>query len=326
MQFLQGFLGGGQMSLMGLIIFVLVTWFSGQYSDFMYKWRPVFIVGGAVIFFIVLIIQKMIAKKSAAAIEDRLQAQAQDQLATARPDRKPQVQALQKQLTEAIASLKASKMGAGALYSLPWYIIIGPPGSGKSTALQESGLNFPYVSQGRKGVRGVGGTRNCDWWFTDEGILLDTAGRYTTELDDRDEWMGFLDLLKNARKHKPINGAIVAIAVSDLLSATEEEIEAHAKNIRERIDELTMRLEIVFPVYLLFTKCDLLQGFTEFFEDFTKADRAQVWGCSLPYAPSGAKGYRDIFEEETNKLFRSLSAQRLASLAAERPATKKQNI
>ena len=58
---------------------------------------------------------------------------------------------------EAIASLKTSKMGAGALYSLPWYIIIGPPGSGKSTALQESGLNFPYMSQGRRGIRGVGG-------------------------------------------------------------------------------------------------------------------------------------------------------------------------
>jgi type VI secretion system protein ImpL len=326
MQFLQGLMGGGQMSLMGLIVFVLITYFSGQYSAFMYKWRAPMIIAGAVIFFIVLIIQKMIAKKSAAAIEDRLQAQAQEQMASARPDRKPAVQALQKQLTEAIASLKTSKMGAGALYSLPWYIIIGPPGSGKSTALQESGLNFPYMSQGRKGIRGVGGTRNCDWWFTDQGILLDTAGRYTTELEDRDEWLSFLDMLKRCRKRKPINGAIVCVSVADLVQCTDEEREGHVKNIKDRIDELTKRLEQVFPVYLLFTKCDLLNGFTDFFEDFGKGDRAQVWGFTLPYGGPKIESYQPIFDEEVKKLYAQLSAQRVTALAGERPMDKKRRI
>jgi type VI secretion system protein ImpL len=325
MQFLQGLMGGGQMSLMGLIVFVLITYFSGQYSAFMMKWRAPIIIAGAVIFFIVLIIQKMIAKKSAAAIEDRLQSQAQEQMDTARPDRKPQVQALQKQLTEAIASLKASKMGSGALYSLPWYIIIGPPGSGKSTALQESGLNFPYMSQGRKGIRGVGGTRNCDWWFTDQGILLDTAGRYTTELEDRDEWLSFLDMLKKCRKRKPINGAIVCVSVADLVQCSDEEREAHVKNIRDRIDELTKRLEQIFPVYLVFTKCDLLNGFVDFFEDYGKSDRSQVWGFTLPYSGK-VESYQAVFDEEVKKLYGQLSAQRVTSLAAERPADKKRRI
>jgi len=325
MQFLQSMLGG-QMSLMGLIVFVLVTYFSGQYSAFMMKWRAPIIIAGAVIFFIVLIIQKMIAKKSAAAIEDRLKSQAQEQLDTARPDKKPQVEALQKQLSEAIAALKTSKMGTGALYSLPWYIIIGPPGSGKSTALQESGLNFPYMSQGRKGIRGVGGTRNCDWWFTDQGILLDTAGRYTTELEDRDEWISFLDMLKKCRKRKPINGAIVCVSVADLVQCSDEEREAHVKNIKDRIDELTKRLEQVFPVYLVFTKCDLLNGFVDFFEDFGKSDRSQVWGFTLPYSGPKIESYTPIFDEEIRKLYAQLSAQRVLSLASERPMDKKRRI
>ena len=325
MQFIQGLLGGGQMSLMGLIIFVLVTYFSGQYSAFMFKWRAPLIIAGAVIFFIVLIIQKMIAKKSAAAIEDRLKSQAQEQMDTARPDKKPQVQALQKQLSEAIASLKASKLGGSALYTMPWYIIIGPPGSGKSTALQESGLNFPYMSQGRKGIRGVGGTRNCDWWFTDQGILLDTAGRYTTELEDRDEWLSFLDMLKKCRKRKPINGAIVCVSVADLVQCSDEEREGHVKNIRDRIDELTKRLEEIFPVYLVFTKCDLLNGFTDFFEDFGKGDRSQVWGFTLPYSGK-VESYQAVFEQEARTLYAQLSAQRITSLAAERPLDKKRRI
>jgi type VI secretion system IcmF/VasK family protein len=317
---------GGSTGLLLLVIVLLLVWFGGESAGVDKKVRLLVVAGVLVLAVAAVVVQRVLAVRSALLIEQKLRAQAQEQVQGARPDQRAEVQAVEQQLNEAIQALKTSRLGKGALYQLPWYMIIGPPGSGKSTALQESGLNFPFVSQGRKGVRGVGGTRNCDWWFTDEGILLDTAGRYTTEIDDRDEWLGFLDLLKRARKRKPINGVIVAVAVSDLLAATEEELEAHAKNIRDRIDELTTRLELVFPVYLLFTKCDLLQGFVEFFEDFTKQDRAQVWGASLAFAPVAGRSYREVFEEETQGLFRALAAQRLGSLAGERPSAKKQNV
>jgi type VI secretion system IcmF/VasK family protein len=317
---------GGGTGLLLLAIVLLMIWFGGEALEVARKTRLLALVGVLGVAMLLVLAQKLLAVRSAMLIEQKLRAQAQDQIQGARPDERAAVQAVQTQLDEAIQALKTSRLGKGALYKLPWYIIIGPPGSGKSTALQESGLNFPYVSEGRKGVRGVGGTRNCDWWFTDEGILLDTAGRYTTEIDDRDEWLGFLDLLKKSRKRKPINGAIVAVSISDLLSASDEELENHAKTIRGRVDELTNRLEIVFPVYLLFTKCDLIQGFVEFFEDFTKQERSQVWGCTLPYASPSGKSYREIFDEETSRLVRSLSAQRLGALLGERPSAKKQSL
>jgi type VI secretion system IcmF/VasK family protein len=327
---MKGLLGaifkGGSSAFLMLIIVLLLVWFGGESLAVDKKIRIFVVLGVLGLALLLVLAQKVMAVRSALLIEQKLRAQAQEQVQSARPDQRTQVQAVEQQLNEAIQALKTSRLGKGALYKLPWYMIIGPPGSGKSTALQESGLNFPYVSQGRKGIRGVGGTRNCDWWFTDEGILLDTAGRYTTELDDRDEWLGFLDLMKRARRSKPINGVLVAVSISDLLSAKEEELEAHAKNIRERIDELTNRLQLVFPVYLLFTKCDLIQGFVEFFEDFTKQDRAQVWGCSLPYTSAGSRDFQQIFEEETQQLFRSVANQRLGSLVAERPAAKKQNV
>ncbi len=326
MKVLSAIAKGGVTLILILVIILLLIWFGGEQFKVDKKYRLMGVVAVLSVATVLIVIQKVLAVRSALLIEQKLKAQAQEQVESARPDQRADVQAVQGQLNEAIQALKTSRLGKGALYKLPWYMIIGPPGSGKSTALQESGLNFPFTSQGKKGLRGVGGTRNCDWWFTDEGILLDTAGRYTTELDDRDEWLGFLNLLKQARKSKPINGAMVAVSISDLLASNDEQLEAHAKNIRGRIDELTSQLEIVFPVYLLFTKCDLFQGFSEFFEDFSKNDRAQVWGCSLPYAPSAGKPYREIFEEETNRLFKNLSSQRLTSLASERPAVKKQNI
>src|SRR5262249_33055542 len=109
---------------------------------------------------------------------------------------------------EAIALLKRTQLGGkrallGALsgrpfmYQLPWYVIIGAPGAGKTTALVNSGLEFPLAAKlGKAPVRGVGGTRNCDWWFASDAVLIDTAGRFTTQDSDRDAdratWFGFL--------------------------------------------------------------------------------------------------------------------------------------
>ena len=186
----------------------------------------------------------------------------------------------------ALELLKQSNGGKATdqlLYQLPWYIIIGPPGSGKTTALVNSGLEFPLADKfGEKGIKGIGGTRNCDWWFTDDAILIDTAGRYTTqdshELVDKGGWLGFLDLLKKNRPRRPVNGAIIAMSLSDLVLQTEEEIKQHARAIRSRIQELDEKLGVEIPVYMMFTKCDLIAGFSEFFEDLDSEGRQQVWG------------------------------------------------
>src|SRR3954447_26215044 len=50
------------------------------------------------------------------------------------------------------------------LYKLPWYVIIGEPGSGKTEALRHSGIEFPPGLQDE--LQGSGGTVNMDWWFT----------------------------------------------------------------------------------------------------------------------------------------------------------------
>ena len=169
---------------------------------------------------------------------------------------------------------------------MPWYIIIGPPGAGKTTALVNSGLKFPLAGQdGAASIAGVGGTRYCDFWFTEDAVLIDTAGRYTTHDSDsetdRKSWLSFLSLLKDNRAKQPINGVILAISVEDVLLLPEDELTAHANAIRKRLLELHQELKIDFPVYALFTKADLIDGFREYFGNFTETRRRKVWGATF---------------------------------------------
>jgi type VI secretion system protein ImpL len=192
-------------------------------------------------------------------------------------------------MRDALATLKKSRGRSDYLYELPWYIIIGPPGSGKTTALVNSGLKFPLnTGKTPEAVAGIGGTRYCDWWFTEDAVLIDTAGRYTTQDSDakadRTSWLSFLDLLKKNRPKQPINGVLIAISLDDLLSASETEVEAHANAIRKRLLELHERLGVDFPVYALFTKADLVAGFMEFFGHLSEPDRRMVWGHTFQTA------------------------------------------
>ena len=189
-------------------------------------------------------------------------------------------------MTEALDTLKRSSGKQSFLYELPWYIIIGPPGAGKTTALVNSGLKFPLAGQdGAASIAGVGGTRYCDFWFTEDAVLIDTAGRYTTHDSDaetdRKSWLSFLSLLKDNRAKQPINGVILAISVEDVLLLPEDELTGHANAIRKRLLELHQELKIDFPVYALFTKADLIDGFREYFGNFTETRRRKVWGATF---------------------------------------------
>ncbi len=190
-----------------------------------------------------------------------------------------------------------NKLSGRYLYQLPWYLIIGAPGSGKTTALQNAGLQFPLAaSHGDKGVRGVGGTRLCDWWFTDRAVLIDTAGRFTTQDSDAEgdkaTWGGFLALLKRSRPRQPLNGVLVTVSVSDLIGKSAAERAVHAQAVRQRVQELHEQLRIRFPIYLMVSKCDLLAGFAEMFATLDKDQRATPWGFTFPVQATGAPGER----------------------------------
>jgi len=239
----------------------------------------------------------------------------------------PETEALRLRFREAQTAMRRARFAgvAGRRRSpadLPWYLVLGAPGSGKTTALLHAGLRFPLGdTPGESTLHRSGGTRNCDWWLTDEAVLLDTAGRYTTdELEaDRAGWLGVLDLLKLHRPREPLHGAIVTLNTYDLLHWTGEEISRYAAQVRERMTELQARLGRV-PIYVLITKADLLAGFSEFFSELESDQRGQVWGVTLDGSEVHAepRHFAQRFDEEFELLERRLYAILPARLQAER--------
>lgn len=210
------------------------------------------------------------------------------------------------------------------VYELPWYILIGAPGSGKTTALVNSGLQFPLSERfGQPAIRGVGGTRNCDWWFANDAVLLDTAGRYTTQesnqKSDAAAWSGFLQLLKKYRVRRPINGALLTLSVQELLEQSPAQRANHINALCMRLQELHEQLNIRFPLYILVTKIDLLPGFMEFFSDMGKEERAQVWGATFPYRASNEEAApAPAFANEFAALEERINARLIDRLQQER--------
>ncbi|MDD9944083.1 MAG: type VI secretion system membrane subunit TssM [Myxococcales bacterium] len=224
----------------------------------------------------------------------------------------PEVMRLRSEFDRAVTALKASKLGRAAgrnaLYHLPWYAVIGPAGCGKSTLLQQSGLHFPHLdgTGARPNLKGRGGTRNCDWFLTQDAILIDTAGRWSTDQarEDRQEWRAFLKELRKNRPAAPLNGILVAVSLADdaeegveptlddfpsIAGLDDPELETLAARIRERLDEISQVLGVIVPVYVLLTKCDLVSGFSDTFGGLSEQERRQIWGFSARVGEAGAE-------------------------------------
>lgn len=188
----------------------------------------------------------------------------------------------------ATMQVKGSGGGRRYVYELPWYVFIGPPGAGKTEALRKCGIE-PIRIKGAEDafeLEGGGGTRDCNWMFTNDAVFIDTAGRWSTQETDKEVdsavWRNFIDLLKKYRPREPVNGIIVAISLAELATASPREIDERAAAMRERLAEISASMKARIPVYVLFTKADLLVGFTEFFGDLRAEERRQVWGHTFP--------------------------------------------
>lgn len=298
--------------VIGGIIFTLLT--IKLWSSLGSKYTYMILAGIIVVALILLIIyllwknlQVNRSKKMEAALEEnaKQKKQRQKQLKTA-------IGSLKDKWQTAMATLKSAKIN---IYDIPWVLIIGEPQSGKTTTLKRSGLDFPI---GRDALSGAGGTVNCDWWFTNDAVVIDTAGRFTMPVDsapDKDEWHAFLKLLVKYRPKCPINNVIVTIPVTSFIEDDEDRIQEKAAKIRDKLLEITKVLGVEFPVYIMVSKSDLINGFTEFCGSLSSIENTQIlgWNEAVESDPFNPGAFKAQFENLRQRFYK-WSLRRLRDL------------
>lgn len=207
---------------------------------------------------------------------------------------------------------------------LPLYLVIGPSTFGKTTLLANSGLELRNVHN--QSLQQIMSTKYCVWWFSKEAVCLDTAGIYTEsdagELRNNLVWRGFLKLLKSYRASNPIAGLIVVLDLP-VLAEDSSKRQKVVDGIRERIYEVAHYMNKL-PIFIVFTKCDLVEGFSEFFADLKDDERAQPFG--ITFTDGEIADPVQMFTGQFNDLLRRLNKKVVRRLQQEKDGEKKKQI
>lgn len=191
--------------------------------------------------------------------------------------------------------------------SLPWYLVLGEPGEGKSALLEASGLKFSHEQALAEFKDELAPYR---WWLANEAVLIEAS---PSGSDANDGWKAFLRKLRRTRRLRAINGAVVVIDARWLDESDPSARATRAASIRERIDAIHRAFGIRFPVYAVVTRCDRVPGFAPFFESLDDEARAQVWGTTFE-VDSDAGSPLVSFGSRFDALVRRLQARVVESL------------
>ncbi len=326
---------GGMMSFYGAVALVIMLLPPGTFGGRQYQIVTVALILLTLPFaLLIMFISSRRAKKKA-----RLEAEAAQQAAegnAATPASAPAAAAapvgsfasLTSSAEETVQFLKTSNLGNGgrdAIYSLPWYLVAGAPRAGKSSLVLSSNLNFQTLpSQRQSEQQFIRPTGSIDWRVTSDAVFVDTAGRYQTEGVDSEEWASLLETIRKYRGNRPVDGFLLVINAESILKADERQSEELAKVLRARLDESMQRLKVRFPVYVVFTHADGIEGFRDSFSSSKNEDKTLVWGATIPIEKSD--NAQALFDSEYEILHNSLMKRRIVRLSAPFPPVRQLRI
>jgi type VI secretion system protein ImpL len=247
--------------------------------------------------------------------------------------------------TLAKAPAYAAKRTPGPLYTLPWYLLIGPEGSGKTSTFLNSGLE-PQLLAGQASSP-VTSTRLCNIWLAKNAIFAEISGKAFN--GEASRWMQLLKVLRgtdtvplwrrlltNSGKRLDLRGALGFCDVQEFTgaSADPQRFEKCCRIWHERLRAIGEVFDVEFPVYHVVTKCDVIPFFPNFFRQLPESETGQVLGCTLPLHRIQTSETREVFADAEVKrltrafraLYQSLAERRLNHLAYEASPTRRPAI
>lgn len=258
---------------------------------------------------LVVLLHRSLQRRKERAFVERVVAQDERLIQQASANSRQRLRELQQRWLDAIATLRQSRLRlrGNPLYILPWYLLLGESQSGKSSAIACSELTAILSPVGP--IPGIAATRHCDWWFFEQSVVIDTAGRYTKPVngvEDEREWHEFLTLLAHYRRREPLNGIIVTLSADQLLAAKSESLYDTARHIGDRINRLMQQLGVRIPVYLMVTKADQINGFVSYANTLPAESRRQAFGYTVPDTLSSQGSMASILSKIVARLQQGL--------------------
>ena len=246
-------------------------------------------------------------------------------------------------IAEANTALAKSASYAGAkgrppLSGLPIYLLVGPLGAGKTSTFLNSGIEPQLLAGDTNGKAPFASTRLCNLWLAKNAVFIEFSGR--TFGGDLGRWGRLLTVLRGKASvpwwrslwREPdqgltLRGVIGFCDVKELTgaSADPQRLESNCREWQERLRAIAEVFDVDFPVYQVFTRCDKLPFFADFFGRLPESEANQVLGCTIPIRRSDplrpAEGLAEVEAKRLTGSFRplyqSLAERRLTHLAHE---------
>ena len=235
-----------------------------------------------------------------------------------------QLQILESRFQGALRFLKKTKITkSGRRFGLqhhPWYLLIGSIDSGKTTLLANSKINFILEKQIYQNNASITSSESCDWWITSDSVLIDVPGKYFTSKGKKNSsssvfWQYFLELIQKKRGKTALNGVIITLSLAEIMVMQERE--QLLEDLKLRLNTLREKFGDDLPFYFTITKCDLLPGFLDFFNDYSSEELAQAWGITFPSSFTN-ESLTDTFITRFNALIKRLNTHVIWRLHQER--------
>ncbi len=320
--------------VVGVVVLVLLLFLLGGTLGLDGERRLLAIIGVLLAGMIALLLVRGSGSRESEKIEKSIILEADSLVVTSSGSQRKASESARDELVRAIEGLKKSRIAGGrsgrsALSVLPWLLVLGRAGSGRSALARGSGLGIPGAGPDSKKTGGVGATKHCEWWFTNQAILLEANGRFVGRDDDTavgQDWREFLQVVAKARPKLPLNGVILTVSAEDLIRHDTAKLDEQARLLRARLDSVESALGIVCPAYVVVTKADLIHGFSQFFADLDAKGRGQIWGATLPPEPAEGDDWGRVFRREFDLLYRNLCLRRIARMDAEEMAARRGEI
>ncbi|WP_050771513.1 type VI secretion protein IcmF/TssM N-terminal domain-containing protein [Campylobacter rectus] len=207
---------------------------------------------------------------------------------------------------------------------IPLVMIIGNERAGKSAFINYSNIEYPLGDSLDTYKKIHQSTTNFNLYISKNGALIDTEGVHfaqevlfnpssTDELPEDDVeknkdfllkkniWKEFLNFLNKNIFHSKLGGAILIVDTQQFLENPKEYSNDLIRYLVKRVNDCENSLKIKFPIYVVFSKLDLVEGMGDYFKLFKDDIANKAFGLSLSNTFN-----KDDLDNDFKELSRSL--------------------